>query len=207
MNEPTIIIDYGMGNLGSIANMIKYLGYKSIITSDLTLIQSAQKIILPGVGHFDRAMLNLNALGISDLIRKKALEDNTPLLGICLGMQLLCKGSEEGNAPGLGVVDAKVSKFSFNNSINLKVPHMGWNHVLLKKESVLFEDALSELRFYFVHSYYVSCDNKSDILTTTFYGEEFVSSFQIGKIYGVQFHPEKSHKFGMLLLRNFIEKS
>ena len=206
MNEPTIIIDYGMGNLGSIANMIKYLGYKSIITSDLTLIASAKKIVLPGVGHFDRAMYNLNSLGISEIIVRKALEEETPLLGICLGMQLLCNESEEGNVAGLGIIDAKVRKFQFNSNRNLKVPHMGWNNVMQKKKNLLYGDEFNELRFYFVHSYYVACHNPDDILTTTDYGEEFVSSFQKGNIYGVQFHPEKSHKFGMLLLKNYIEK-
>jgi imidazole glycerol-phosphate synthase subunit HisH len=206
MNEPTIIIDYGMGNLGSIANMIKHLGYTSIITSDLALIEAANRIILPGVGHFDRAMFNINSLGITKIVKRKALDGKTPILGICLGMQLLCNGSEEGSISGLGLIDANVRKFQFNSSRNFKVPHMGWNYILKKKNSVLFGDELNELRYYFVHSFYVSCNNPDDILTTTTYGEEFVSSFQKGNICGVQFHPEKSHKFGKLLLRNFIEK-
>jgi glutamine amidotransferase len=205
MNEPTIIINYGMGNLGSIANMIKYLGYKSIITSDLAQIETATKIILPGVGHFDKAMANLNSLGITEIIKRKALDEKTPLLGICLGMQLMCNKSEEGSVPGLGIIDADVRKFRFSNTRNLKVPHMGWNLVMQKKKNILFGDEFNEFRFYFVHSYYVSCHHEEDILTTTVYGEEFVSAFQNGKIYGVQFHPEKSHKFGMSLLKNFIE--
>jgi glutamine amidotransferase len=151
-------------------------------------------------------MYNLNSLGISEILIRKALEEETPLLGICLGMQLLCNESEEGNVAGLGIIDAKVRKFQFNDNRNLKVPHMGWNSVMQKKKNLLFGDEFIELRFYFVHSYYVACNNAYDILTTTDYGDEFVSSFQKGNIYGVQFHPEKSHKFGMLLLRNFIEK-
>lgn len=205
MNEPIIIIDYGMGNLGSIANMINYLGYKSIITSNKSKIESADKIILPGVGHFDKAMLNINSQGMSEIIKKKAHEDKTPILGICLGMQLMCKSSEEGVLPGLSLVNADVRRFKFEAELKLKIPHMGWDKIEINKQSNILSNLDDNSRFYFVHSYFVSCENNNDILTYTNYGEKFVSSFQTENIIGVQFHPEKSHKFGMNILKNFIE--
>lgn len=199
------IINYGMGNLGSISNMIKRIGYSSEITSDISKITSAEKIILPGVGNFDKAMQNIVSLKLLDVIKKKAIEDKTPMLGICLGMQLMCKRSEEGKEPGLGLIDAKVKKFSFPLDKKLKIPHMGWNLVSTQKDNTLFLKMYPEPRFYFVHSYHVVCNNSSDVLSTTNYGFDFHSSFANRNIFGVQFHPEKSHKFGMLLLKNFIE--
>jgi len=199
------IIDYGMGNLGSVANMIKKVGGKSIITSDKEEIQKAIKILLPGVGAFDNAVKNLKKLDLLDLIKEKVLMGNIPIMGICLGMQLLTKGSEEGELEGFGFIDAFAKKFKFENK-KLKVPHMGWNTVKLQKKSNLFEGMENqENRFYFVHSYAVECNEKQDILTTTNYGYEFVSSFEKGNIIGCQFHPEKSHKFGMALFKNFVE--
>lgn len=206
MDKSIIIIDYGMGNLGSIANMIKYLGYKSIITSDLSQIESANKIILPGVGHFDKAMINIKSKGMLDLIKQKAVTDKIPMLGICLGMQLMCNKSEEGSEIGLGLIDAEVKRFSFFENQKLKIPHMGWNLVEYKKENLIFSSMLENPRFYFVHSYHVVCKNENDVLTTSNYGYDFVSSFVKDNIMGVQFHPEKSHKFGMCLIKNFIEK-
>ena len=197
------IIDYGMGNLGSIANMIKKVGGKSLITSDLTEIEKATKLILPGVGSFDNGMKQLKELDLVALLNKKVLEEKTPIMGICLGMQLMTQSSEEGNEEGLGWIDAKTHRFV---SDSLKVPHMGWNIVLEQKNSNLFNKAKDEKRFYFVHSYYVSCNRKEDILSTTSYGYDFVSSFEKENIIGVQFHPEKSHKFGMNLFKNFVEK-
>lgn len=206
MNKPITIIDYGMGNLGSIANMIKYLGYNSIITSDLSEIGSASKIILPGVGHFDKAMINIRSKGMLELIRDKAVKDKIPILGICLGMQLLCNKSEEGSEKGLELIDAEVKRFSFGADNKFKIPHMGWNLIEYKKENLLFSSMIENPRFYFVHSYHVVCKNEIDVLTTSDYGTNFVSSFAKDNIIGVQFHPEKSHKFGMCLIKNFIEK-
>jgi glutamine amidotransferase len=200
------IINYGMGNLGSIANMIKRIGYISEITSDIQKIESADKIILPGVGHFDQAMKNISDLGLIKVIQKKALEDNTPILGICLGMQLMCKSSEEGIKDGLGIINAEVIKFPFPPNDKLKIPHMGWNSVKTAKESRLFTDLQIEPRFYFVHSYHAVCTNMQDVLTTTHYGFDFHSAFELNNSIGVQFHPEKSHKFGMQLIKNFIER-
>ena len=201
-----VIVDYGMGNLGSIRNMIRKVGGKSVITSDKSEIKEASKIILPGVGTFDNAVKNLEKLGLIDIIKEKVLVEKVPILGICLGMQLLTKGSEEGYLEGFGFIDAETKRFNFKDK-DLKIPHMGWNVVKLQKRSRLFEGMENqENRFYFVHSYYVDCFDKRDILTTTFYGIEFISSFEKENIIGCQFHPEKSHKFGMQLLKNFVEK-
>jgi glutamine amidotransferase len=160
---------------------------------------------LPGVGHFDKAMENLEKLGLIETIKKKALKDKTPILGICLGMQLMCKSSEEGTRLGLGLIDANVKRFNFSHN-NLKIPHMGWNIASPKKDSSLFTKHITDTRFYFVHSYYVVCNDTKDTLTTTNHGCEFTSSFEHNNIIGVQFHPEKSHRFGMEVLKNFIEK-
>lgn len=199
------IIDYGLGNLLSIQNMLKKAGYASTISSEENDIASASKLILPGVGAFDAGITNLRQRKLIDIIYKKVLEDNTPLLGICLGMQLMTKSSEEGKLPGLGLIDAQTIRLSFNDK-NIKIPHMGWNIVEQKKESSLFYDMDGEKRFYFVHSYHVVCNDNNDILSSSPYGFDFTSSFERKNIVGVQFHPEKSHTFGMKLLRNFIEK-
>ncbi|WP_026807997.1 imidazole glycerol phosphate synthase subunit HisH [Aliarcobacter lanthieri] len=197
-----VVIDYGMGNLGSIANMIKKVGYKCLITSDLEEIKKANKLVLPGVGSFDNGMINLERLGIVEVLNQKVLVEKTPILGICLGMQLMTKNSEEGTLPGLGWIDASTKKFM---SDNFKIPHMGWNIIKHKKESKIFDDLNNEKRFYFVHSYFVNCNDENDVLTYTNYIQEFVSSFEKDNIIGVQFHPEKSHKFGMCLIKNFVE--
>lgn len=198
----TVIIDYGMSNLGSIANMLKKIGFNSIISSDPKEIASANKLILPGVGAFDSGMGSLEKLGILNTLNQKVLNERIPILGICLGMQLMTNGSEEGRLPGLGWIDADTKKFA---NTTLKIPHMGWNMVKHKKDSKLFEEQKSEKRYYFVHSYYVDAYDEKDVLTTTPYGDDFVSSFEKENIFGVQFHPEKSHSFGMRLLKNFME--
>jgi len=205
-SESIVVIDYGMGNLGSIANMLKYLGASAVISADKTLIEKADKLILPGVGHFDRAMQNINQLDLFNLIQYKALDQQVPIMGICLGMQLLCNFSEEGNDKGLAFVDAEVVKFNFEKSQNLKVPHMGWNKIEIAKSNSLITKGLTDYaRFYFVHSYYVKCNNESGVLTRSLYGHSFISSFEKNNIVGVQFHPEKSHKYGITFFRNFIE--
>ena len=197
------IIDYGMGNLGSIKNMLKKIGVNSLITNNKNEINSAEKLILPGVGAFDKAVSNLEKLDLLGLLNKKVLEEKVPILGICLGMQLLGNSSEEGSKKGLGWIDGDVLKFDIDKT--LKVPHMGWNRVYPVKENVLFKNMYLEPRFYFVHTYYFKCNNKEDILATTEYGGKFVSAVNKENIYGVQFHPEKSHKFGMKLLENFSQ--
>lgn len=192
-----------MGNLGSIQNMLRKIGFQSLITADIDIIEQAEKLILPGVGSFDQAMSNLNHLGLVEIIQKKAA-DGTPLLGICLGMQLLANSSEEGKLPGLGLIPGKVIKFKL--SPELKIPHMGWNLVNYTTSPLYANFAeLEEARFYFVHSYYYVCDDEKDVSGTTHYGSLFTSSVQNHNVFGTQFHPEKSHTFGKLLLKNFAE--
>ena len=196
------IIDYGMGNLGSVLNMFKKLGIASKITSDLEEIKSAKKLLLPGVGSFDKAMQKINNSGIKDVLDNKVVTEKTPILGICLGMQLLTNSSEEGVEKGLGYINASGKKFIFNDN-KIKVPHMGWNIVKKTAPSLLTHNFEEESRFYFVHSYYVEVENQENSILKTTHGLEFDSAIQNKNVYGAQFHPEKSHKFGMKLLYNF----
>ena len=197
------IIDYGMGNLGSISNMFKRIGVESEVTSDKEKIAAAKKILLPGVGAFDAAMERINEGGFREILDRKVLLEKVPVLGICLGMQLLTNSSEEGKIPGLGWIPAKTTRFTFSQDTKLKVPHMGWNRVYEKNPGLLIKDLPPEPRFYFVHSYYVMAEDEKHVLTTTTHGVEFNSIIQKENIFGAQFHPEKSHKFGMKLLENF----
>ncbi len=199
------IVDYKTGNLGSIQNMLKKIRIESLISSDTDEIAKATKLIIPGVGAFDQGMNNLIELGLVDILNKKVKEEKIPVLGICLGMQLMTKMSEEGNIPGLAWIDANTIRFCFSDTSKYKLPHMGWNFLYQHKESRLFNEMYPEPRFYFVHSFFVRASEPRDILTSTFYETEFTSSFEKGNILGVQFHPEKSHKFGMKLLKNFAE--
>ena len=199
------IIDYGLGNLGSIANMLKIIGEKNIITDDIDTILSADKVILPGVGAFDAGMKNLNEKGLSEAIKKIALEDKKPVLGICLGMQLLGEKSEEGNLEGLGLIPFTNRRFEFPENTELKIPHMGWDIVRFKQTGPV--DKLDgQQRYYFVHSYYAVCSNEENVLMTCDYGYEFAAAVVRENVLGVQFHPEKSHNFGMALLENFVKK-
>jgi glutamine amidotransferase len=201
-----VILDYGMGNIGSIRNMLKKIGAPAEISSDPSDILNAKKLILPGVGAFDHGMENLSNRRFIPLLNKKVFEDKCPILGICLGMQLLSQSSEEGNLPGLGWIGAQTRRFHFPAEMaNLKIPHMGWNEVKPLSTAPLFIGFNETPRFYFVHSYHVCCNDPADILATTSYGYEFVSAVKHENIMGTQFHPEKSHKFGMRLLRNFVE--
>lgn len=197
------IINYGMGNLGSVQNMLKRIGVKSIISSDINEIEKADKILLPGVGAFDAAISKIDELNLRTVLTYMAKEKKVPFLGICLGMQLLTESSEEGVLKGLNFVPAKTIKFKFPENSDLKIPHMGWNLVTKKTESVLTKNFTGESRFYFVHSYHVKCDSPVNSVLTTKYGYEFDSAVQNENVFGAQFHPEKSHKYGMQLLSNF----
>ncbi len=197
------IVDYGLGNLGSIQNMFKRIGVQTRITSDLGQISCATKILLPGVGAFDNAMTRINETGLKEVLDQKAKLDKVPILGICLGMQLLTRGSQEGVLSGLGWIDADTIKFPVIEG--LKVPHMGWNVVIPSTSSKLTHELPEESRFYFVHSYYVQVDKQENSILKANYGIEFDAAIQNDNIYGAQFHPEKSHKFGMQLLKNFSE--
>ena len=196
------VIDYGMGNLGSVINMLKKIGVASKITTDLEEIKTATKLLLPGVGSFDKAMQRINDSGIKEILDYKVLKEETPVLGICLGMQLLTNNSEEGIEKGLGYINASTKKFSFQDK-KMKVPHMGWNLVEKSTSSLLTTNFEEESRFYFVHSYYVEVENQENSILKTEYRLEFDSAIQHKNVYGAQFHPEKSHKFGMKLLENF----
>ena len=196
------IVNYDMGNLGSIQNMLKKIGVKSIITSSSDDIIKAEKLILPGVGHFKRAMENLAAFGLIEALHQKVLVEKTPILGICLGMQLMTSYSEEGECAGLGWIDAQTLRFPSYETTGLKVPHMGWNEVSFPNTHYLAE-GLVDPRYYFVHTYRVKCESPENVLCTTTYWETFHSGICKDNIMGVQFHPEKSHAFGMRLLENF----
>jgi glutamine amidotransferase len=186
--------------------MFKHVGVKSIISSDITDVENADKIVLSGVGAFDSGMKNIYNLGFLSVLNNKVLNDKTPILGICLGMQLFAKSSEEGELSGLGWINADTVRFNFNDeSAKLKIPHMGWNLVNVQRDSLLFRDMFEESRFYFVHSYHLVCTEKEDVLCTTNHGYDFPSAVEKDNIFGVQFHPEKSHKFGMKILKNFAE--
>jgi glutamine amidotransferase len=198
------IIDYNLGNPKSIKNMLDYLSIDSIISSDKSDFNKAERLILPGVGHFQHGMEQLEHLGLIKVLNKAVLEDKKPILGICLGMQLLTKHSEEGNIDGLGFIDGQTLKFNLDDS-QLKIPHMGWNTVQFKKESNLRNEIRPNPRYYFVHSYFVECNKQEDVFCSTDYGKEFVSGFEHDNIFGLQFHPEKSHKYGMELLANFCK--
>lgn len=196
------IVNYGAGNLFSIQNMLKKLGSDSIIASDAGSIEKADKLLLPGVGAFDTCAQKLRDSGLMDIVCQKVIEEKIPVLGICVGMQLMMSGSEEGILPGLGWLKGTVVKF---RQSSLKIPHMGWSEIEINKPSRLFTDMYDEPRYYFVHSYHAVMENEQDVLAYAEYGNRFVASVERENILGVQFHPEKSHKYGMKLLENFAK--
>jgi imidazole glycerol-phosphate synthase subunit HisH len=200
------IVDYQAGNIGSIRNMLKKIGYDSLITAAPEEIEKAEHIIVPGVGSFDYGMQKLADFGLVDILNSKK-QSGTPILGICLGAQLMCSKSEEGILPGLGWIAGEVKKFSTNEAgKKYTVPHMGWDVVQQTKTSDLFEGVEQPARFYFVHSYYIQCKQPEVVLTQNNYSTNYHSAFEQENVIGVQYHPEKSHKFGKQLLKNFIEK-
>ena len=200
-----VVVNTGIGNLGAIPNMLKRIGATAVVTDDRSTIEEATKLILPGVGSFDPAAGRLRELDLIDLLNRKVLEEKTPVLGLCLGMQLLGDGSEEGELPGLGWIPGRVVRFRFDGSDrSLRIPHMGWNFVEPAAGSPLLAGLEQHPRFYFAHSYYFTCDDPADAAGVTTYGVRFASVLQRGNVMGAQFHPEKSHRFGLRFLENFV---
>ncbi len=203
MNE-IVVVDYGLGNLRSVLRGFNRIGCKAVLTEKKNEILAADKIVLPGVGHFKTGMKKIKDLGLDTILTTKVIEQKTPILGICLGLQLFCKSSEEGNVDGLGWVDAEVRKFRVNDKTRYKVPHMGWNDVKVENSNLLNANINDDELFYFVHSYHLECNEKKDIWLTTEYEYNFVSAIKKDNIYGTQFHPEKSQDAGIQILKNFV---
>lgn len=198
------IVDYGMGNLGSVKRKLDHFQKTTVITSDPEQIRKSEKLILPGVGHFSNAVNEIKMRGLWDILNKEVMIRKKPILGICLGMQLMAHHSEEGNTEGFGWLNAGVIRFRISDTLKYKVPHTGWNQININKQSPLFSGINAEKEFYFVHGYHLICNDPSEILGESVYEYPFVSAVQKGNIYGVQFHPEKSHDAGELLLKNFV---
>lgn len=200
---PITIVDYGMGNIGSLINMFRKIGVKIDISSKPDEISRANKILLPGVGAFDSAMNKIDELGLRKVLYERAMIAKIPFLGICLGMQLLVESSEEGNKKGLGFINGSAKRFPVNEK--LKVPHMGWNTIKITQNNKLTQFLPEDPRFYFVHSYYVKVSHRSNSIMSCEYGINFDAGISNGNIFGAQFHPEKSHKYGLSMLKNFVE--
>lgn len=196
------VIDYDIGNVGSVINMLKHVGAETRLASTPAEVDAASALLLPGVGHFGYAMEVLRERGLIEPIRRKVMDERVPILGICLGMQLLSKGSEEGNAEGFGFIDAHFERIA--TAADLKVPHMGWNIIDVKRPNPILSQAAGQ-RFYFVHSYKAVCRQDGEAVATCTYGQEFCCAYGRDNVYGVQFHPEKSHRFGMDLFRRFVD--
>lgn len=207
MSQNIVIINYGMGNLFSIQKKINFLGANAIISSDYEAIRKADKLILPGVGHFGKAIENLKSLGLLDLLNEEVLINKKPVLGICLGMQLMASSSEEGDVKGLGWIEGKIVRFKISDKLKFKVPHIGWNSVSTEKNSKLMNQIPNNAAFYFVHSYHFESETSENILSYTDYEYKFASAIEKENIFGVQYHPEKSHHIGQLLLKNFLNVS
>jgi glutamine amidotransferase len=203
-----VIVDYGSGNLKSVQNMFNRLAHPALISGEPQVIASASRLILPGVGHFRYAMDRLRESSLLDVLTRRVLKDKIPILGICLGAQLLGKHSEEGNVPGLGWLPMRTRAFDLAKlNSRQTVPHMGWTETHLKEESRLAYGIERPARFYYVHSYHFECETTDIELSRAVYGYEFVSGVELENIRGVQFHPEKSHRFGMKILQNFVERA
>ena len=200
-----VVIDYGINNSSSVVRMIQKVGGNVRLGTKPQHLQEASKIVLPGVGHFDEGMKLLNESGFSESIKDCVLNKKIPLLGICLGMQLLCECSEEGTQKGLGLVPAEVLHLEDSSREELKIPHMGWNTLEITRPNPLIQESPEEQRFYFVHSYYVQPKSDELCIARTLYGTKFCSALNSENIFGVQFHPEKSHRFGISLMRKFVE--
>lgn len=203
--KEVVIIDYSMGNLRSVQKALEHIGVDAVISNELETISKAKKLILPGVGHFAQGVKNLKKLNLWELLNKRVNVDKTPILGICLGMQLMASSSEEGNVEGLGWFEAKVVRFKVLDTLRYKVPHIGWNTISIRNNSLMLNNLDPDSKFYFVHSYHFQNSNERFIIATTNYEYEFVSVVVKDNIFGVQFHPEKSQENGSILLSNFIK--
>ena len=199
-----VIIDHGMGNLGSVHNMLRRIGSESIRSADPSVIARADGIVLAGIGAFDSAASRLAELGLVKVLNDLVLDRHVPTLGVCLGMQLMARSSEEGHESGLGWLDADVRRFSFPSDVRLQVPHMGWEEITLTRPSPLFPDQTKRLRFYFSHSYHLVCNDETDVAAVATYGYPFAAAVHRGNILGTQFHPEKSHVFGLDVYQRFV---
>jgi glutamine amidotransferase len=199
------IVDYGLGNMLAFLNVYKRLNIEAAVAKTADELRSATKIILPGVGSFDRAMELLEGSGMCPALNELVLTERVPVLGVCGGMQILARSSDEGRAAGLGWIGAHVSSFKSMQQEQLMLPHMGWNDVRPSNGCKLFRELETDARFYFLHSYYLRCDREEDVAAISNYGEDFCCAVSSGNIYGVQFHPEKGHHFGTQLLKNFAE--
>lgn len=201
--HPITIVDYGVGNIASLVNMLEYIGVDSVVAGDPAGIAAARSLILPGVGAFDAAMGELHARGLIAPLDEAVLGRRVPVLGVCLGMQILGRGSEEGQARGLGWIDAVAMRLRPPPDSGLKVPHVGWSEVVVSRPSALFPEGGATERFYFVHSYALQCADSAAVAATVSHGGEVCCAVANGNVFGVQFHPEKSHKFGMRLLSSY----
>ena len=199
------IIDYGVGNIKAFANIYKNLNIPFKIVKDISEFENITKLILPGVGSFVHAMTSLQNSGMKEKLDELVLEKKIPVIGICVGMQMLAKSSEEGTLNGLGWIDGIVKKFDKSKIKNAPLPHMGWNNLKIEKKNKIFDNLEENPRYYFLHSYYFECENKEDVIATATYGEKFDCMINHKNIYGIQCHPEKSHHNGMQLLKNFGE--
>lgn len=198
------LVDYGLGNVSAFYNLYKRLNIPVVIAKSPSDLECATKIILPGVGAFDHAIKLLDASGMRDTLERLVCSNCVPLLGVCVGMQILANGSDEGRFPGLGWIPGRVREFNANDKLaNLPIPHMGWNDVSPVAGCGLFNGLENDARFYFLHSYFFECEQEANITATSSYGINFSCGVKCGNVYGVQFHPEKSHQYGALLLKNF----
>ncbi len=205
MSKEILIVDYGMGNLHSVKKVLDRMNVAVKVSSNPEDVAGCGKLILPGVGHFGKAISNLNKLNLTDSLNEAVLINKKPILGICLGMQLMAKRSEEGNSKGLSWFDTEVVKFNVSDKLKYKIPHIGWNRIDIKKNSLLMKNISESSEFYFVHSYHFSLNNLPDVVSETAYDYLFASAVEKENIFGVQFHPEKSHDAGAQLIKNFVD--